>query len=181
MSLLVLGGGPPIARGIGSAASAPSWQSAAESVPPFQSADPEDLAPATTPTQAIGAWWDLRSDLAGLFSGGQLFAGEAPSTVLGMPYAVLIEVSSGAETYTTGPAVIRSTYQINCMADDLAEAESLALAVRDAFNHAPLTIGDNEVGHCLVGGTHWTLGVGLGIGGSDCWVCYVELEILWSR
>lgn len=181
MSILRLTGGPPISRGIGSASSAPSWISAAESVPPFLPPDPEDQAPATTPTQAIGAYWDTKTGLSGLFPDGRLYAGEAPSTVLVMPYAVLIEVSSVVETYTTGPAVNRSTYQLSCMADDLAEAESLAREVRDAFNLAPLTIAGADVGHCLAGDTRWTLGVGLGLGGSDCWVCYTEIEILWSR
>jgi len=136
---------------------------------------------ATTAAQAIGDYWDSRADLTTLFPGGMLYAGEAPDVVDAMPYAVLIEVSTPTEGYTTANRLIRATYQISCMADNLDQAESLAQAVARIYDRATLVMTGGDILHCLAGDTHWTLGVGLGLGGQDCWVCYTEIEILMVR
>lgn len=135
---------------------------------------------AISPTQAIGDFWISRADISGQFS-GPLYAGEAPETVVAMPYAVLIEVGGPANEVTTNFTTYRSAYQISVMAGNLAQAESLAKLVRDGINRATLTISGATVMHCLAGETHWTIGKGLGIKGQDCWVCYVEFEIFWAR
>jgi len=137
--------------------------------------------PTTTPTQAISVFWDAHPEISTLFPGGTYYSGEAPDEVTTMPYAVLLEVSSTTMDLTTANRLINHVYQFTCMADNLVQAESLALAIAVAFDRATLTMSGGDILHCLATDTHWMLGVGLGIGGQDCWVCYTELELLVAR
>jgi hypothetical protein len=127
--------------------------------------------------QAIIEHWD--DNLSGYFSDDKLWFGEAPSQPT-MPYAVLVQVSEPITARSTAFSLKAGVYQINCMADDLDESVELAGHVWTAFDRASLNSSANIL-HSLSGETRTTLGVGLGLGGSDCWVTYVEVEILSQR
>jgi hypothetical protein len=91
----------------------------------------------STTAQAIVSFWNS-SSLPGLTSDGKLWYGEAPNQPV-TPYAVLIMVSEPETARTTAFAMFEGTYQINCMADDLADAEAMAETVWTTFNNAQLT------------------------------------------
>ena len=129
-------------RGIGSASSAPVWQSAAESVPPFLPPDPQTLGPVAAPRRRSD-YWDARSDLADC-SGTEGSTPERRRPRSSGCRTRSYRGSSAATDYSTAFAVNKNSYQINCMADDLAEAESLALAVRKAF-HLPAGIRGRQL------------------------------------
>lgn len=132
---------------------------------------------ASSVAEAIVDTWAAKG-LGGAIAGG-LWTGEAPSTVDAMPYAVLTQVSDVEQDRTTGFKTYRGVYQISVMADDLAEAESLCRSVAAAFDDADLFL--DGFMSCFAGDIRWTLGNGLGLGGEDCWTCYVELEIMYNR
>lgn len=160
-------------------------------LPPAPPAPPRPVPPPVIPSpgftsvgggggvaEAILVRWNSRVNLVSLVPGG-LWTGEAPSTVVAMPYAVLTQVSDVSKDRTTGFRIYAGTYQISVMADDLAEAEAICKAVADAYDEAALPL--DGFMSCFAGDVRWTLGVGLGLGGEDCWTCYVELEISYTR
>lgn len=128
---------------------------------------------------AIFAYWIARGDLYSQISGG-LWTGEAPASVVAMPYAVLTQVSDVLESRTTGPKVFRSMYQISVMADNLTAADSLCRSVSAAYDGATLPL--DGFMSCLAGDVRWMIGTkSLGLLGDDCWTSYVELEIMYTR
>jgi hypothetical protein len=132
--------------------------------------------------QAIKAFWDS-SSLPGLTSDGKLWYGEAPNQPI-TPYAVLIMVSepeTGRTTAQTESVLFEGTYQLNCMHDTLQAAEAMAKTVWSTFNGAPLTRDGKPVMHCLSGERRSMLGHELGIDGKDCWISYVEIEVLFMQ
>jgi hypothetical protein len=133
----------------------------------------------STTAQAIVSFWGT-SSLPGLTSDGKLWYGEAPNQPV-TPYAVLIMVSEPETARTTAFAMFEGTYQINCMADGLADAEAMAETVWNTFNKAPLIRNGEPVLYCLSGMQHSTLGHELGIDGKDCWVSFVEIQILFIK
>jgi hypothetical protein len=152
----------------------------ASSVPP-DTTDPPIVPIGSVTTSGAGAifaYWQSRGDLTSEIS-GNLWTGQAPGSVTAMPYAVLTQVSDVLLTRTTGPKLFLGAYQISVMADDLTEADSLCRAVSAAYDEATLDL-DGFVS-CLAGDIRWTLGLGLGLSGDDCWMCYVELDIMYTR
>jgi len=132
-----------------------------------------------TTAQAIQTFWQS-SSLPNLTSDRQLWYGEAPDQPV-TPYAVLILVSEPETDRTTAFALFEGTYQINCCADRLEDAEAMAAAVWDAFNHAHLVRDGDTVLHCLSGRQHSVKGTQLGTDGKDCWISYVEIDVLFTR
>jgi hypothetical protein len=133
----------------------------------------------STTAQAITAFW-TSSSLTNLTSDGKLWYGEAPNQPI-TPYAVLILVSEPETDRTTGSVLFEGTYQINCCHEQLAAAEAMAETVWTAFNNATLTRNGQPVMFCLSGQQHSVLGSEQGINGADCWISYVEIQILFSK
>lgn len=158
--------------------------------PPAPPPPPDPVNTPTGPPEIIGgpvtssvagavfAFWLTRGDLQSQISGG-LWTGEAPATVVAMPYAVLTQVSDVLESRTTGPKFFRAMYQISVMADNLTDADSLCRSVSAVYDEATLAL--DGFMSCLAGDVRWMLGKGLGLIGDDCWTCYVELEIMYTR
>lgn len=136
----------------------------------------------STTAQAIVSFWGS-SSLPGLTNDGKLWYGEAPNQPI-TPYAVLILVSepeTARTTAATESVLFEGTYQINCMHNTLQAAEAMAETVWNAFNGAQLTRNGKPVMHCLSGEQHSMLGHELGIDGKDCWISYVEIQVLYMR
>lgn len=132
-----------------------------------------------SPMGAIFALWRTRGDLYTQITGG-LWTGEAPATVVALPYAVLTQVSDTEVARTTGPKLFQGIYQISVMAADLTSADSLCRSVSAAYDGATLDL-DGFVS-CLAGDVRWMLGTkSLGLLGEDCWTSYVELQIMYTR
>lgn len=93
----------------------------------------------------------------------------------------MIPVAEPETARTTAFALFEATYQINCMHDRLEDAEGLADQVWDAFNNAHLVRNGEPVMFCLSGEQRSTFGMQLGTDGKDCWVSYVEIQILYTR
>jgi hypothetical protein len=133
----------------------------------------------STTAQAIVSFWNSGS-LPGLTSDGKLWYGEAPNQPI-TPYAVLIMVSEPEMARTTAFAMFEGTYQINCMHDSLVGAEAMAKTVGNTFNNAQLIRDGQPVLYCLSGMQHSTLGHELGINGKDCWVSFIEIQVLFIK
>lgn len=150
-----------------------------DTTPPPNPVLPPDLGPSVKSTgTAIKEYWDS-SSLTAITSDGKLWYQVAPDQPV-TPYAVLIEVSEPEVARTTGFVMFEGTYQINCMNDSLQGAQAMAALVWAAFDHAPLSL-DGQLLHCLPGERRSTVGSHLGTNGNDCWITYVELEILYVK
>jgi hypothetical protein len=132
-----------------------------------------------TTARAIATFWNT-SSLPALTSDGKLWYGEAPNQPI-TPYAVLILVSEPETARTTAFSLFEGTYQLNCHHDRLEDAEAMAAQVWTVFNGAHLYRDGDTVLHCLSGEQHSTLGHEMGTDGKDCWISFVELQVLYTR
>lgn len=129
---------------------------------------------------AITAYWNGQPGLTIRFSDRTLWFHQAPAQPI-TPYAVLIQVAEVVPSRTTAFSLAEGTYQINCLANTVDEAMTLAHAVSETFDRKTIASTGDQVIGCFAGPIRAELGVGLGVGGNDCWLAYVELEILAVR
>lgn len=167
----------------------PRWNEGGYGAGQYDAGPPSDVTttvthidtggPAYTTAHAILNYWTA-SNLPSITSDGYLWYGEAPSQPI-TPYAVLILVTEPEVNRTTGSVFFEATYQINCMHDLLSGAEEMARTVWDAFEGAPLVLNNNPVLFCLSGQLGSRIGKGMGIDGKDCWISFIEIEILYVK
>ena len=156
--------------------------------PPEAPPDPPEpvVYDGATALEALQAWWTDQAELKDLFvrpdqdqdpNAGRLWHLEAPETTA-EPYAtVLLAAETERDGRTTGYAILDALVQITIHAETDEQAVAIRRAVRRAVRSAPLAVDGNPVLYVLPGGQTTGLGEGLGLGGRDCWVATLDVEI----
>lgn len=95
------------------------------------------------PIQDIHSFWAATSSITDVLPANRFFTGlVGPEVVL--PYAVLVPIAS-VPRFTVGKSFVETfTFQIDIYSTSLAEAASIAEAVKDAFDAA--TVAANGMG-----------------------------------
>lgn len=124
--------------------------------------------------------------LAALFSDGRLHHLQAPENTL-LPYGTFFKVSDVVEQFTTAYGLRRATLQINVHAETDSQAQAIADSLADQMRTlggnagAKLNIYGSTSLHVLPESFGIEIGEGLAPQGKDCWLCFFEIDVLYTK
>lgn len=134
------------------------------------------------PLVALQRWWTNTPEAVALTGDGKLWFREGPEEPSGdfVSYATFFLVADLVEIQTTDYAVKRATIQVSFHAATSAEASTMAQRFAKLARTASLEDAGQTAAHCLPDGGGLDLGEGFGPGGSDCWIAYKTLDVLYT-